>query len=86
MNKLFVAVLAFSLLAVGLTACGWKPEVSAVPLTAPWAQMNLPVKENAVVWESGDKIFQSRSQRRQENHFEKLRRSSQNAGLAVAKI
>ena len=41
--------------AVGLAACGWKPTVTAVPITAPWDKMNLPVKENAVVWASSDK-------------------------------
>jgi hypothetical protein len=40
-------------------ACGSKPSVTAVPITAPWDKMNLPVKENAVVWESNDKIFKA---------------------------
>ncbi len=35
-----------------LSACSWKPEVTAVPITAPWSTMNLPVTENAVVWVS----------------------------------
>lgn len=39
-------------MALTLASCGWKPEVTAVPITAPWAAMNLPVKENAVVWKS----------------------------------
>jgi hypothetical protein len=51
-------VLGIFLLSVWLiAACGWKPEVSAVPLTAPWSTMNLPVKENAVVWKSQPNIF-----------------------------
>jgi hypothetical protein len=33
-------------------ACGWNPSVTAVPITAPWDSMNLPVKENARVWAS----------------------------------
>lgn len=33
-----------------LAGCGWKPEVAAVPLTAPWSELKLPVRENAVVW------------------------------------
>lgn len=44
-----------ALLGICLAGCGWKPEVSAVPITPPWSQMNLPVKENAVVWGSSDK-------------------------------
>lgn len=59
MKRYFIVFLAIALLAVCLSACGWKPEVSAVPMTAPWSQMNLPVKENAVVWESSDKIFKA---------------------------
>lgn len=42
-----------------LTGCGWKPEVSAVPLTAPWTAFNLPVKENAVVWKSDPNEFRA---------------------------
>lgn len=52
MKKHSTIILTILFLSIGLAACGWKPEVSAVPLTAPWNQMNLPVKENAVVWKS----------------------------------
>lgn len=52
MKKHLTIFLGITLLTVCLNACGWKPEVSAVPLTAPWNAMNLPVKENAVVWKS----------------------------------
>lgn len=45
--------------AIFAAACGWKPEVSAVPLTAPWTELNLPVKENAVVWKSDPKEFRA---------------------------
>jgi len=38
--------------AAALGACGWNPEVTAVPITAPWSSMNLPVKDNAIVWAS----------------------------------
>lgn len=44
-------------IALGLTACGWNPDVTAVQITEPWASMGLPVKENAVVWGSTDKQF-----------------------------
>lgn len=57
MKNYLTVFLAIGLLTVCLSACGWKPEVSAVPLTAPWSEMNLPVKENAVVWKSEPKIF-----------------------------
>ena len=59
MNKYLFVLLKIIVLAVCLSACGWKPEVSAVPITAPWNAMNLPVKENAVVWASSDKIFKA---------------------------
>lgn len=52
MKKHCLKFIVAALFAVSLFACGWKPEVSAVPLTAPWSAMNLPVKENAVVWKS----------------------------------
>jgi len=42
-----------------LSACGWNPEVTAVPLTAPWTTMNLPVKENTVVWKSEPNEFRA---------------------------
>lgn len=47
------------LLPICFIACGWKPEVSAVPLTAPWTALNLPVKENAVVWKSEPNEFRA---------------------------
>lgn len=47
-----VSLFSVLVLTVCLTACGWTPKVSAVPLTAEWSAMNLPVKENAVVWKS----------------------------------
>jgi len=47
------------LVALSLTACGWKPSVPSVPITAPWDKMSLPVKENAVVWASNDKQFKA---------------------------
>ena len=59
MKKYLVSILAISILAICFTACGWKPEVSAVPLTAPWNAMNLPVKENAVVWKSEPTEFRA---------------------------
>lgn len=59
MKKGLIVFTAILFLAVCLAACGWKPEVSAVPLTAPWTAMNLPVKENAVVWKSEAKEFRA---------------------------
>lgn len=47
------------IIALGLNACGWKPEVTAVPITPPWSAMNLPVKENAVVWTSTPTQFKA---------------------------
>lgn len=32
--------------------CGWNPAVTAVPVTAPWDSMNLPIKQDAIVYES----------------------------------
>ncbi len=59
MNKQLIGILAIALLTIGSAACGWKPEVSAVALTAPWTTMNLPVKENAVVWKSDANEFRA---------------------------
>ena len=54
MKKVTLTLMLATVIAFGLAACGWKPTVTAVPITAPWAAMNLPVKENAVVWASSD--------------------------------
>ena len=41
-------------------ACSdWKGKLVAVPITAPWDKMNLPVKEDAVVWGSTAKEFKA---------------------------
>lgn len=57
-NKLTL-MLAISILSACLLACGWKPSVTAVPLTAPWTAMNLPVQSNAVVWKSDPNEFRA---------------------------
>ncbi len=59
MKKILFTVLGISFLSIYLAACGWKPEVTAVPITAPWTAMNLPVKENAVVWGSTPTEFKA---------------------------
>ena len=59
MKKYLVTILAFALLSLSLAACAWKPDVPAVPLTAPWTALNLPVKENAVVWKSDPTEFRA---------------------------
>ena len=59
MKKYTVLVLSVALIAAFLSACGWKPEVPAVPITAQWAALNLPVKENAVVWKSEPNEFRA---------------------------
>jgi len=59
MKKYSVIILSFALLAASLAACSWKPDVPAVPLTAPWTTFNLPVKENAVVWKSDPTEFRA---------------------------
>jgi hypothetical protein len=53
---IFTCVAVITLL---MMACGWKPSVSAVPVTAPWDKLNLPVKEDAVVWGSTDQEFKA---------------------------
>ncbi len=59
MKKNTIIFLSVAILATCLAACGWKPEVSAVPMTAPWTVLNLPVKENAVVWKSDPNEFRA---------------------------
>lgn len=59
MKKQTFLLLSIALFAIGLSACSWKPEVTAVPLTAPWEAMNLPVKSNAVVWKSEANEFRA---------------------------
>ena len=61
MKKHLRILTGFLILSLGLllSSCGWKPEVTAVPITAPWSGMNLPVKENAVVWGSQDDQFKA---------------------------
>ena len=59
MKKHSITFIAFLITAICLTACSWKPEVDAVPLTAPWNAMNLPVKSNTVVWKSEPNEFRA---------------------------
>ena len=59
MKNKITLLLAISILSVCLMACGWKPTVTAVSLTAPWTAMNLPVQSNAVVWKSDPNEFRA---------------------------
>jgi len=59
MRKAIAGFTGVTIIALFLVACGWNPKVAAVPITAPWDKMNLPVKENAVVWGSTDKEFKA---------------------------
>jgi len=45
-------LLALALVSIVTFACTWDPSVTAVPITAPWDTMNLPLKEDARVWGS----------------------------------
>ena len=55
----FMSILLLSVILSCFSACGWNPKVTAVPLTAPWTAMNLPIKENAVVWKSEPNEFRA---------------------------
>ena len=59
MKKTSLAIFTLLFALSALSACGWKPQVTAVPITAPWNAMNLPVKENSVVWKSEPAEFRS---------------------------
>lgn len=57
--KRYLSIMVLLFISTCLSACGWNPEVTAVPLTAPWTTMNLPVKENAVIWKSEPNEFRA---------------------------
>jgi hypothetical protein len=59
MKKLLSILIIIAALGIILSACGWRPSVQAVVITPPWSAMNLPVKENAVVWASSEKEFKA---------------------------
>jgi hypothetical protein len=59
MKKTIASLACVTMIALFLVGCGWKPKVAAVPITAPWDKMNLPVKENAIVLASTEKRFQA---------------------------
>ena len=50
---------ALVIIVLSVMACGWKPGVAAVPITAPWDKMNLPVAQDAVVWGSSATEFKA---------------------------
>ena len=59
MKRILITNLGIALFTLLMFSCGWKPEVTAVPMTAPWSAMNLPVKENTVVWKSEPNEFRA---------------------------
>lgn len=59
MRNRSVLAIFLALLSLPLVGCTWKPEVAAVPITAPWSEMKLPIAENAVVWASEEGLFKA---------------------------
>ena len=59
MKKTMKTFIWVALIAISLSACGWKPTVTAVPLTSPWKEMSLPVEKDAVVWGSTPTQFKA---------------------------
>ncbi len=59
MKKRLSILACAALIAIALSACGWKPSVKAVPITAPWSEMNLPVKDDAIVFSSTAQEFRA---------------------------
>lgn len=59
MTKRILTLACVIIVGLSLLACGWKPKVAAVPITPPWDKMNLPVKEDAVVWGSTPTEFKA---------------------------
>lgn len=57
MKRTFSVFIFAATIALTLIACGWNPSVAEVPITAPWDKMNLPIKQDARVWASDDKIL-----------------------------
>jgi hypothetical protein len=57
MDKKSVNAVVIILLSMWLAGCAWKPDLAPVPITAPWSELNFPVKENAVVWTSEENRF-----------------------------
>jgi len=57
MKRMLAAFVLTATVALFLTACSWNPSVAEVPITAPWDKMNLPIKEDARVWASDDKVL-----------------------------
>ncbi len=57
MKKTLATFIFTAAIALFVTACSWNPSVAAVPITAPWDKMNLPIKEDARVWASDDKTL-----------------------------
>lgn len=55
-TQVIMAVLAIALFA---TACKWKPDVTAVPITKPWSELKLPIEKDAVVWGSTETQFKA---------------------------
>jgi hypothetical protein len=58
MKSLLSRLFCLGLLCVS-SSCGWKPQVDPAPITEPWASMDLPVKEDAVVWGSTPTEFKA---------------------------
>ena len=86
LTKTILTFACLTVLALSLTACGWKPKVTAVPITAPWDRMDLPIKQNAIVWGSTEKQFKAVHKDDKKTVMGRYVEALRNKGWAITKF
>lgn len=86
MKRTNVFIASFFLISLLAASCGWKPSVSAVPITKPWSEMNLPVEKDAVVWGSTDILLKVAHKGSRESVADAYKKALEAAGFQMTKF
>lgn len=86
MTRRFLTFACLAVVTLAFVSCGWKPKVTAVPVTAPWDRMDLPIKQNAIVWSCNDKQFKAVHKEDKKTVMGRYVEALRNQGWAITKF
>ena len=86
MKKTIYLIITLFLVTFGLTACKWKPSVTAVTITKPWSELKLPIEKDAVVWGSTETQFKAVHKDDRKKVADAYKKALEAAGLKMIKF
>ena len=86
MKKTIYLIIPIFLITFCLSACKWKPSVTAVAITKPWSELKLPIEKDAVVWGSTETQFKAVHKEDRKKVADAYKKALEAAGLKMIKF